>query len=58
VLPDVKVGTGAVVGAGAVVTEDIGPWTINVGSPCRPIKERPSKTILEYARRLEIENPP
>jgi acetyltransferase-like isoleucine patch superfamily enzyme len=52
VLPGVEVGIGAVVGAGSVVTGDLEAWTINVGCPCRPIKQRASKTILEYARRL------
>jgi acetyltransferase-like isoleucine patch superfamily enzyme len=50
VLAGLTVGTGAVVGAGAVATEDLEPWTINVGCPARPVKMRPSKTILEYAR--------
>jgi acetyltransferase-like isoleucine patch superfamily enzyme len=56
VLAGVTIGTGAVVGAGGVVTEDIEPWTINVGCPARPVKNRPSKTILEYARSLGIED--
>jgi galactoside O-acetyltransferase len=55
VLAGVKVGTGAVVGAGGVVTKELEPWTINVGCPCRPIKQRPSKKILELARRLGVE---
>jgi acetyltransferase-like isoleucine patch superfamily enzyme len=56
VLAGVTIGTGAVVGAGGVVTDDLEPWTINVGCPARPVKSRPSKTILEYARRLGIED--
>jgi acetyltransferase-like isoleucine patch superfamily enzyme len=52
VMPDVHVGTGAVIGACAVVTQDIEPWTINVGAPARPIKHRPSEAILAYARQL------
>ena len=50
------IGTGAVVGAGSVVTGDLlEPWTINVGTPCRTIRLRPSERILEYARRLTSE---
>jgi acetyltransferase-like isoleucine patch superfamily enzyme len=52
VLAGVTIGAGAVVGAGGVATEDIAPWTINVGCPARPVKSRPSETILDYARRL------
>lgn len=56
VLAGVTVGSGAVVGAGGVVTEDLEPWTINVGCPARPVKIRPSKKILEYARSLGVED--
>jgi galactoside O-acetyltransferase len=48
----VTVGEGAVIGSGSVVTRDVEPWTINVGSPCRPIKERPREKVLELASRL------
>jgi len=42
VLPGVKVGDGAVIGAGSVVTRNMAPWTISVGNPCRPLKTRRS----------------
>lgn len=45
-LPGVTLGEGAVVGAGSLVTGDCEPWTINVGSPARPIKDRPSERII------------
>ena len=41
VLPGVHIGEGAVIGAGAVVTKDIEPYTVNVGIPARSIGERP-----------------
>ena len=47
--PDVTIGTGAVVGSGSVVTRDVEPWTINIGAPARPVKERPRETILRLA---------
>lgn len=40
VLPGCTIGEGAVVGAGAVVTKDIEPFSINVGIPAKKIGER------------------
>jgi acetyltransferase-like isoleucine patch superfamily enzyme len=40
VLPGVRIGKGAVIGAGSVVTKDIPPYMIAVGVPARPIKRR------------------
>jgi putative colanic acid biosynthesis acetyltransferase WcaF len=41
VLPGVRIGNGAVIGARAVVTKDMPEWTICAGNPCKPIKPRP-----------------
>lgn len=41
VLPGVRIGEGAVIGAGSVVLNDIPSWTIAVGTPAKPIKKRP-----------------
>lgn len=57
VLPGVTVGAGAVLAAGAVATRDLEPWTIYAGSPARPVKERPSETILAHARSLGFDVP-
>jgi len=40
VLPGCTIGEGAVIGAGAVVTKDIEPFSINAGVPARKIGER------------------
>lgn len=40
----VRIGRGAVIGAGSVVTRDIPPNAIAVGSPARPIRQRGSGT--------------
>jgi acetyltransferase-like isoleucine patch superfamily enzyme len=41
ILPGVEIGEGAVVGAGAVVTRDVPPYTIVAGNPAAKIGDRP-----------------
>lgn len=50
--PGVRIGEGAAVGSNSLVREDVEPWTINVGSPCRPIKERPRDEVLRRGEAL------
>ncbi len=40
ILPGVHIGDGAVIGAGAVVTKDVPPYTIVAGNPAKKIGER------------------
>lgn len=40
IMPGVNIGEGAVVGAGAVVTKDVNPYTIVAGNPARVIGDR------------------
>ncbi len=40
VMPNITIGEGAVVGAGAVVTKDVQPWTIVAGVPAKVIGAR------------------
>lgn len=52
VLPGVTIGEGAVIGACSLVKHDVEPWTVNVGTPCRPIKKRPKELVLAKERQL------
>jgi len=47
VKPEVTVGDGAVVAAGAVVTKDVAPYTIVAGTPATPLRERQPRAIAE-----------
>lgn len=39
IMPGVTVGEGAIVGACSVVTKDVPPWTVAVGSPAKVVRE-------------------
>ncbi|MCH2166694.1 MAG: chloramphenicol acetyltransferase [Oceanicola sp.] len=45
--PEVTVGDGAVVAAGALVTKDVAPYTIVAGTPATPLRERQPRKIAE-----------
>jgi carbonic anhydrase/acetyltransferase-like protein (isoleucine patch superfamily) len=47
VLPGRTIGTGAVVGGGSVVTKDVAAYTIVVGNPARPIRQRFADSVAE-----------
>lgn len=40
ILPGVRIGRGAIIGAGSVVTKDIPPYSINYGVPSQPVAKR------------------
>ncbi len=53
VLSGVRIGRGAVVGAGAVVTRNVPPYAIVAGNPARLVRFRwEVETILDHERRL------
>lgn len=45
--PEVRIGDGAVVAAGAVVTKDVAPYTIVAGTPARHLRVRQPDHIAE-----------
>ena len=53
ILPGVKIGEGAVVASGAIVTKDVDPWTVVGGVPAKKIGERERK---EYKYGYKREN--
>ena len=43
--PSVKIGEGAIIGSNSLVLKDVEPWSINVGSPCKKIGDRPRVVV-------------
>jgi acetyltransferase-like isoleucine patch superfamily enzyme len=43
--PNVTIGEGAVIGSCSLVKENVAPWSINVGCPCRKIGDRPKVKV-------------
>ncbi|MEH1129878.1 CatB-related O-acetyltransferase [Micromonospora sp. CPCC 206061] len=51
VMPGVRIGDGAIIATGAVVTADVPPYTIVGGNPARPIRQRFDDADIELLRR-------
>jgi acetyltransferase-like isoleucine patch superfamily enzyme len=54
VLDGVRIGRGSVIGAGAVVTGDIPPYSIAVGSPARVVRDRREAESVKRAAQASI----
>jgi maltose O-acetyltransferase len=53
ILPNVTIGEGAVVAAGAVVTKDVEPWTVVGGVPAKFIRNRPKINYTLNTKTIE-----
>ena len=51
ILPGVKIGDGAIIGAGSVVTKDVKPYTVVAGVPATFISN-----VDDYIKKCELKN--
>jgi acetyltransferase-like isoleucine patch superfamily enzyme len=48
ILSGVTIGDGCCIGARSVVSKDLPPYSICVGTPCKPVKKRYSQEIIDF----------
>ena len=53
ILPGVHIGDGAIIGANSVVEKNIKPYTIVVGNPARPIRNRFDEELIDIMEKLK-----
>lgn len=53
IMPGVTIGDGAIIGAYAVVTKDVEPYTIVAGNPARFVRQRFQKEIVEELQQIQ-----
>ncbi|MDD9334945.1 MULTISPECIES: CatB-related O-acetyltransferase [unclassified Candidatus Tisiphia] len=53
IMPGVTIGDGAIIGAYAVVTKDVPPYSIAVGNPSRIIRKRFSEDIVDKLAQIK-----
>lgn len=53
IVGNVTIGNGAIIAAGAVVTEDVAPYTIVAGVPAKKIKKRFTDAVIKEIEALE-----
>lgn len=45
IMPGVRIGEGAIIGAGSLITKDIPAWTIATGRPAKVVKQIPQRPL-------------
>ena len=58
ILPGVKIGDGAIIGAYAVVAKDVPPYSIAVGNPARVVKKRFNDKVIKHLIKIKWWNWP
>lgn len=53
IMPGVKIGDGAIIGAKSVVTKDVEPYTVVAGNPAKVIKKRFDDATIEKLQELK-----
>lgn len=53
ILGGIEIGDGAIIGAGSIVTNDIEPYSINVGVPVKKIKSRFEESEIKFLKQLK-----
>ncbi len=48
IMQGVRIGTGAVIAAGAIVTKDVAPYSIVAGVPAKPVRKRFDEETIAY----------
>jgi len=56
IMPGVTLSEGSILGANSLLTKDTDPWTIYVGSPAKPVKQRIKNQILKYVNQINYES--
>lgn len=54
IMPGIRIGEGAIVASGAIVTKDVAPYTIVAGNPARFVKYRFNEEIIASLLDLKI----
>jgi virginiamycin A acetyltransferase len=58
ILPGVRIGDGAVIGAWAVVGAEVAPYTVAVGNPARPVRQRLDDEMVDLLEQVRWWNLP